>query len=104
MKKTGLGGMAGNKGGIALRFNYKDTSFVFITAHFAAGQSNVEERNRDYWTVADGLRFKGRFIKEHEYDLSYYFTNVYSYVFWLGDFNYNIDLSYDEVDISINYI
>ena len=32
-----MGGMAGNKGGIAARFDWCDTSFCFVTAHFAAG-------------------------------------------------------------------
>jgi synaptojanin len=35
--KTGLGGMAGNKGGIGMRLIYNDTPLIFITAHLAAG-------------------------------------------------------------------
>lgn len=44
-KKTGLKGMAGNKGAVALRLELDDASFCFITAHFAAGHSNFEQRN-----------------------------------------------------------
>jgi len=66
-RKTGLKGMAGNKGGIGIRLDYKDSSFCFLTAHFAAGSSNVEERNRDYWTIQEGLAFKrGLVIESHE--------------------------------------
>ncbi|CAI2179303.1 19761_t:CDS:10 [Funneliformis geosporum] len=54
MKKTGLGGMAGNKGAVAIRLDFHDTSICFVTAHLASGHSNWEERNRDYKTIHDG--------------------------------------------------
>lgn len=43
--QTGLKGMAGNKGAVAIRLDYCDTSFCFVTAHFAAGHSNYDQRN-----------------------------------------------------------
>ena len=59
--------MSGNKGAVAIRLDYHDTSFCFITAHLAAGQSNVEERNSDYHTIVEGLNFlKGKTIDSHE--------------------------------------
>lgn len=80
-QKTGLRGMSGNKGAVGIRLDYHDTSFCFITAHLAAGHSNVEERNADYRTIAHGLRFqKGKMIDSHEN------------VIWLADTNYRIDL------------
>lgn len=66
-KKTGLKGMAGNKGAVAIRLDLGDTSFCFVTAHLAAGHSNVEERNQDYFTIAQGLQFaKGKNLASHE--------------------------------------
>ncbi|CAB4467427.1 unnamed protein product [Rhizophagus irregularis] len=86
MKKTGLRGMAGNKGAVAIRLDYHDASMCFVTAHLAAGQTNIEERNRDYKTINDGLLFRNaRRLEHHEY------------VIWLGDFNYRISLSNEEV-------
>ncbi|CAG8561831.1 18417_t:CDS:10, partial [Acaulospora morrowiae] len=86
MKKTGLGGMAGNKGAVAIRLEYNDTSMCFVTAHFAAGHSNCEDRNRDYMTINEGLVFRnGRKLNHH------------NYVIWLGDFNYRISLDNDKV-------
>ena len=35
--KTGFSGIAGNKGSVALRFNFYETSFAFINVHMAAG-------------------------------------------------------------------
>lgn len=79
-KKTGLRGMSGNKGGVAIRMNIYDTSFCFVTAHFAAGKANVEERNADFATISRGLSFfSGRNISSC------------SHIFWFGDFNYRID-------------
>lgn len=67
-KKTGLRGMSGNKGAVGIRLDFYDTSFCFLTAHFAAGHSNIEERNADYRTIANGLHFlKGKTIDSHEY-------------------------------------
>ncbi|CAG8435695.1 6208_t:CDS:10 [Diversispora eburnea] len=67
MKKTGLGGMAGNKGAVAIRLDYDDTSICFVTAHLAAGQSNWADRNRDYRTINDGIIFKnGRNLNHHD--------------------------------------
>ncbi|CBQ72962.1 related to phosphatidylinositol phosphate phosphatase [Sporisorium reilianum SRZ2] len=85
-RKTGLKGMSGNKGGVAIRMDYYDTSICFVTAHFAAGHSAWEERNADYWTITRGLSFaRGKTISNHDH------------VIWLGDFNYRIDLTNDVV-------
>lgn len=86
LKKTGMSGMAGNKGAVAVRFEYANTSLCFVTAHLAAGFANYEERNRDYKTISHGLRFqRNRSIEDHDT------------VIWLGDFNYRIGLSNDKV-------
>ncbi|EKV17476.1 hypothetical protein PDIG_14280 [Penicillium digitatum PHI26] len=78
---TGLSGIAGNKGGCAIRFDFSNTSVCFVTAHLAAGFANYDERNRDYEIIDRGLRFqKNRSIADHDA------------VIWLGDFNYRIGL------------
>ncbi|KAF8646385.1 hypothetical protein AX16_007251 [Volvariella volvacea WC 439] len=80
-RKTGLRGMSGNKGAVAIRLDYYDTSFCFVTAHLAAGHHNIDERNSDYWTIANGLHFqKGKTISSHDN------------VIWLADTNYRIDM------------
>ncbi|PFH51385.1 hypothetical protein AMATHDRAFT_74943 [Amanita thiersii Skay4041] len=79
--KTGLRGMSGNKGVAGIRLEYHDTNFCFLTAHLAAGHSNIEERNTDYRTITNGLHFqKGKTIFTHQN------------VIWLADTNYRIDL------------
>ncbi|KAJ6628885.1 DNase I-like protein [Mycena sp. CBHHK59/15] len=85
-RKTGLRGMSGNKGAVGVRLDYHDTSFCFLTAHLAAGHSNVEERNMDYRTIVNGLHFqKGKTISSHDN------------VIWLADTNYRIDFDNETV-------
>ncbi len=84
VRQTGLSGMAGNKGAVAIRMDVDNTSLCFVTAHLAAGFADYEERNRDYKTISQGLRFqRGRDIDDHDT------------VIWLGDFNYRIGLADD---------
>lgn len=59
--------MSGNKGAVAIRLDLYDTSFCFVTAHLAAGQESLAERNADYRTIIDGLQFlRGKSIESHE--------------------------------------
>ncbi|CRG89862.1 Polyphosphatidylinositol phosphatase INP52 [Talaromyces islandicus] len=86
VKKTGLSGMAGNKGGCAIRLEFSNTRICFVTAHLAAGFANYDERNRDYATISNGLRFRyNRSIEDHDA------------IIWLGDFNYRIGAGDREV-------
>jgi hypothetical protein len=55
VKKTGMSGMAGNKGAVAIRLDYANTGFA-----------NYEERNRDFLTIDQGLWFqRNRGIGDH---------------------------------------
>ena len=45
--KTGTKGMTANKGSVAIRFNFDDTSFMFMNCHLTSGQSKVKERFAD---------------------------------------------------------
>ncbi|XP_018568714.1 synaptojanin-1 [Anoplophora glabripennis] len=84
--KTGLGGHTGNKGAAAIRLVLHATSFCFVCAHFAAGQSQVVERNADYNEITRKITFPmNRSLNSHEY------------LFWCGDFNYRIDMDKEEL-------
>ncbi|GAA6037102.1 hypothetical protein JCM8097_008735 [Rhodosporidiobolus ruineniae] len=85
-KKTGLKGMAGNKGAVAIRLDYRNSSFCFLTAHLAAGHSNYAERDQDFRTIDQGLHFsRGKTIANHDN------------VVWAADTNYRISLPNEEV-------
>ncbi|TVY35511.1 Inositol-1,4,5-trisphosphate 5-phosphatase [Lachnellula occidentalis] len=86
VKKTGMSGMAGNKGAVAIRMDYANTQICFVTAHLAAGFANYEERNSDYNTIHHGLKFqRNRGIDDHDT------------VIFMGDFNYRIGLGSERV-------
>lgn len=55
--KTGMGGKAGNKGAVSIRFQFYSTSFCFICSHLTAGQTQVKERNEDYKEITQKLSF-----------------------------------------------
>lgn len=103
VKKTGLSGMAGNKGAVAIRLDYANTPICFVTAHLAAGFANYEERNRDYATIDQGLSFqRNRGIGDHGKSSCSKRSEVVvrdpadifcrDSVIWFGDFNYRIGL------------
>lgn len=84
--KTGFGGATGNKGGVAIRLTFYNSSLCFVCAHFAAGQSHTEERNSDFHEISRKINFgSGRTLYCHDY------------IFFCGDFNYRIDMGNDEV-------
>ncbi|KAI8997205.1 SacI homology domain-containing protein [Pilobolus umbonatus] len=86
IKKTGIMGIAGNKGAVAIRMDFGDTSFCFVAAHLASGHSNVEERNTDFHTINEGLQFlRKKTIGDHDN------------IIWCSDLNYRVSLPNEEV-------
>lgn len=86
VKKTGLGGISANKGGIAISLNYSKTLVCFVCSHLAAGLNNIDERHQNYKAISKGITFsKYKKIKDHDM------------VIWMGDFNYRITLPIDQV-------
>lgn len=86
VKKTGLGGMSANKGGMAMSLQYLRTKFCFVCSHLAAGLNNVDERHQNYKTIAKGITFsKNRKIRDHDA------------VIWVGDLNFRISLTNEAV-------
>jgi hypothetical protein len=77
--KAGLQGLAGNKGANAIRFSLQDTQVLCINAHLTAGQKKLQQRNMD-WQLIESTIFQAH--RPRTPDI----------VFWLGDFNYRIDL------------
>ncbi|RUS17772.1 hypothetical protein BC937DRAFT_89508 [Endogone sp. FLAS-F59071] len=98
--KTGLKGLHGNKGGIAIRFIFDDSSICLVNCHLAAGQTHTQQRNQDADSILQQATLdrpkadyagvfvnggNGSMVLDHE-------VCVVS-----GDLNYRIDLPRDRV-------
>ena len=78
---TGLGNVLGNKGGCGVALDVGNTSFAFLTSHFHAHESKVDQRNADYHKINNKLRLrKGANPISEKFDR----------VFWTGDLNYRV--------------
>ncbi|KJE90097.1 inositol 5-phosphatase 4, variant 21 [Capsaspora owczarzaki ATCC 30864] len=87
---TGIMGMMGNKGGVAIRFRLFDTDLCFVNSHLASDSGRCDRRNQDYQEVVKRTLFtmpNGPPFTIFDHDL----------VFWVGDLNYRIPLPDSEV-------
>jgi len=79
---TGVASVLGNKGGVVVALNVRDTRLVFVNSHLAAHQHKTTKRNANVAEIITGVHvgYPGMDIL-HQYD----------HVFWLGDLNYRLD-------------
>ncbi len=64
--QTGAKGLAANKGSVAIRFNFHDTSFMFMNCHLTSGQKKVKERISDLThNLDESLNY---FVNQQAYD------------------------------------
>lgn len=132
----GIGNVMHNKGAAAVSFDFKETSFCFISAHFQANRSRVLERNDDFWridthmpAVLGNLGFEesaainptrgdvhkkgpemmrrvsmvfglGADIEDRSRSL---LAERFDHVFWVGDFNYRLELEVDETKRMLSF-
>ncbi|KAG9396527.1 inositol polyphosphate 5-phosphatase ocrl [Carpediemonas membranifera] len=95
---TGILGMLGNKGGVALSFRIQCSTVCVVCAHLAADIAQVVRRNQDFNDIIKRMRFpvpdqihshSGVLSQKSSIDGKF---GVYDhdYVFWVGDLNYRL--------------
>ena len=118
---VGVMGVMGNKGGVTIRFSLFSTSVCIVCAHLAASRDNIHGRNNDYRNIMERTLLQAgpdvekgvggsagggqeRFVMLQQVEKSSQEDRLltildHDIVFWIGDFNYRIDMSLTQDDI-----
>ncbi|QDZ22083.1 inositol phosphatase [Chloropicon primus] len=84
----GVANMYGNKGAVGCRFYFNETPLTFINVHLAAHEGAAHDRNVNTANILQKLSLGGH--------PSLDVLPQSSYLFYLGDLNYRVNIEYSE--------
>ena len=91
--KTGFGGAAGNKGGVALRMEIDGASVCVINAHLPSGASHADDRNATVGEILRGLTSAFGAARDGPYPPPL----GHDLCVFVGDLNYRLDERNEDV-------
>ncbi len=133
MVACGIGNVVYNKGAVGCSFNFKSTSFCIVNGHFQANRHRWNERNDDFWRIDSHMPGVLGKLEPHDAhptpgieaikDSNFRrVSNVFGLVadsedrsrslicerfdhcFFMGDFNYRIEMDIHEIKQLLQYM